>query len=137
MLEPANATTVRRFSRAVTSNSKRRRRNVQNTSTIKRLCASLILLSICLCVMGFENAKKLYFVPIGDFPVSEIGGLVTHYREKFGIEIQVLPAIAASPSDFDQRRQQLIAESVIQTMLRSDPNYATDGESVLIGLTRQ
>jgi predicted Zn-dependent protease len=103
----------------------------------RRLRDLLVLFAICLCVTGFNKTKNLYFVPIGDAPTSEIEALVTHYREKFGIEIHVLSPIVASPSDLDTNRQQLIAENVIQTMLRSYPNYASDASSVLIGITGQ
>jgi predicted Zn-dependent protease len=102
-----------------------------------RLRDLLVFLAICLSVTGCNNTKNLYFVPIGDAPTSEIEALVTHYRERFGIEIHVLPQIAPRPSDLEPQRQQLIAENVIQTMLRMYPNYANDGSSVLIGITGQ
>ncbi len=100
----------------------------------------LVFLSICLCISGCKQqpvAKNLYLVPIGDAPTAEINILIAHYHEKFAIEARVLPPIAPSANDVDQNRQQLIAESVIQTMLRSYRDYATDGSSVLIGITRQ
>jgi predicted Zn-dependent protease len=102
-----------------------------------RLRDLLVFLSICICLTGCNKAKNLYFVPIGDAPTSEIEALVTHYREEFGIEIRVLPKIAPSASDLDPKRQQLVAENVLQTMLRMYPDYANDGSSVLIGITGQ
>lgn len=102
-----------------------------------RLRDLLALFSICLCVTGCNKTKNLYFVPIGDAPTSEIEALITHYREKVGIEIHVLPQIGPRPSDLEPQRQQLIAENVIQTMLKMYPNYANDGASVLIGITGQ
>jgi predicted Zn-dependent protease len=80
--------------------------------------------------------SKLLFVPIGDAPTSEINALVGHYREKFGIESQVLPPIALQPADLDVARHQLIAENVIDSMLRDLPQYANTS-AVLIGITRQ
>jgi len=82
-------------------------------------------------------AKNLYFVPIGDTPTTEISKLIAHYQEKFGIEARILPSIAPSANDMDENRQQFIAESLIQTMTRDYANLATDGSSVLIGITGQ
>ena len=107
----------------------------------RRIQDLLALLPICLCInvhaRGYDRPQNLYFVPVGDAPKSEISDLVTHYRERFGIQIRVLPPIAPSTGDLDQARHQLIAESVIETMLRSYPEYASDESSVLIGITRQ
>jgi predicted Zn-dependent protease len=82
------------------------------------------------------SPAKLLFVPIGDAPTSEISALVVHYREKFGIESQVLPPMALQPVDVDVARRQVIAENVIDSMLRALPQYANTS-AVLIGITRQ
>jgi predicted Zn-dependent protease len=114
-----------------------RRRLVRITLAKIRLRDLLVFLTISLCVTGCNNTKNLYFVPIGDAPTSEINALVTYYNQKFGIEIHVLPQIAPRPSDLEPQRQQLIAENVIQTMLRMYPKYANDRTSILIGITGQ
>jgi predicted Zn-dependent protease len=108
---------------------------VQITLARIRLRDLLVFLAICLCLTGCSNRKNLYFVPIGDAPASEIDALVTYYHQKFGIEIHVLPQIAPRPNDLDPQREQLIAENVIQTMLRMYPKYANDRTSILIGIT--
>jgi hypothetical protein len=41
-----------------------------------------------------EKVYNIYFVPIADAPVSEIQGLLSHYRQKFGLESTVLPRFA-------------------------------------------
>jgi predicted Zn-dependent protease len=61
--------------------------------------------------------------------------LVEYYKEKFGIEIKVLPALRIIPTDIDESRQQLIAENLITSMLRAYPEYAGNSSAILIGIT--
>ena len=79
--------------------------------------------------------KKVYFVPIGESASAEIQHLVTYYREKFGLEINVLPSFRPQPSDIDADRRQLIAENLVSSMVRAYPDYARNRALVLIGIT--
>src|SRR5262249_12564858 len=79
--------------------------------------------------------RTVYFVPIGEVPAASIAELVGYYREKFGIEIKVLPALRIVPSDIDESRQQLIAENLITSMLGAYPGYAGNSSAILIGIT--
>src|SRR4029077_6428605 len=45
--------------------------------------------------------------------------------------------IKLDSSDVDTTRRQLIAENVIDSMVRAYPTYAADKSAVLIGITRQ
>ncbi len=81
-------------------------------------------------------ASELLFVPIGDIPTSEIDALVEHYHEKLGIKGGVLPRVSLQSVDTDPVRHQLIAEHVIDSMLRAFPQYASTS-AILIGVTRQ
>jgi len=87
-------------------------------------------------ILQFREVQ-LYFVPIGSAPTWEIDDLVLHYREKFGIKAHVLPPMTTDASEIDAGREQLIAEDVIQSMLRHYPEYAEDKSAVLIGITGQ
>jgi predicted Zn-dependent protease len=82
-----------------------------------------------------QMLKKVYFVPIGESPAAEIQELVSYYHEKFGLEINVLPALRPQPNDIDAGRKQLIAENVIASMVRAYPDYARNRALVLIGIT--
>lgn len=81
--------------------------------------------------------RTVYFVPIGKAPAAEMDDLVGYYREKFGIEIKVLPAVLPKRDDIDPARQQLIAENAIVTMLGAYPEYAGNSSFILIGITAQ
>ena len=81
--------------------------------------------------------EAVYFVPIGDAPTLEINALVGHYREKFGIEIGILPTLALSSSDVDTGRQQLIAENLVESMRRAHAEYVGNNSVILVGITRQ
>jgi predicted Zn-dependent protease len=79
--------------------------------------------------------RTVYFVPIGQAPLAEIEQLVGYYRERFGIDIKVLPALGLTPNDIDASRQQLIAENLVTSMLRAHPEYAGNSSAILIGIT--
>jgi len=97
----------------------------------------LPLLLLLLLVSGCKKASKIYFVPIGDAPVAEITDLASHYREKFGIQTEVLPAIKPDVRDLDRNRNQLIAENLVRTLLSNYSDYRTNSGDVLIGITGQ
>ena len=84
-----------------------------------------------------ELLQTVYFVPIGDAPMSEINALINHYREKFGIEIQALPPLALNSANLDTDRQQLIAETLLDSMRQAHADYAGNRSVILIGITRQ
>lgn len=84
-----------------------------------------------------EKAYDIYFVPIGDAPISEIQGLVSHYREKFGLESTVLPALVPTASNRNADRQQLIAEALAASMHTAYAEYLQNNSSILIGITSE
>jgi predicted Zn-dependent protease len=84
-----------------------------------------------------EKVYDIYFVPIGDAPVSEIQGLVSHYRQKFGLESTVLPAFVPTASGRDTDRQQLIAEPLAASMHTAYAQYLQNTSSILIGITSE
>jgi predicted Zn-dependent protease len=97
----------------------------------------LPLLLLLLLVSGCKKASKIYLVPIGDAPVAEITDLASHYREKFRIQTEVLPAIKPDVRDLDRNRNQLIAENLVRTLLSNYSDYRTNSGDVLIGITGQ
>jgi predicted Zn-dependent protease len=101
---------------------------------------TIALLIFCLLTTASACKKpdkvyNIYFVPIGDAPSSEIDGLVAHYRQKFGLESAVLPALTPGTSDVNPDRRQLIAENVLDSMHKTYSRYAEDNSSILIGIT--
>lgn len=108
-------------------------------SNLKSFHAFLFLATalISLVTSGCQESRRVYFVPIGDAPTAEINALVDHYKEKFGIDSQVLPPMPLVATDVDPDRQQLIAENLIQSMQQVYPAYAANKSAVLIGITGQ
>jgi tetratricopeptide (TPR) repeat protein len=79
--------------------------------------------------------EKLYLIPLNNFSTQSLNRLVTYYKQKNGIEaipIQPLPLRLAA---IDKRRQQLVAEDVIELMKRTHSKLVEDPNAILIGLT--
>jgi predicted Zn-dependent protease len=81
------------------------------------------------------GSGKLYFVPLGDFPAAMVKQLVSFYRKKYGLQIQVLPNVQLTPAAINQERKQVIAEQAIEIMKQANPQLKNDPEAILIGLT--
>jgi predicted Zn-dependent protease len=82
-----------------------------------------------------EKGYNIYFIPIGNAPISEINGVMAHYRQKFGLESTVLPHLTPGPSDVNPIRRQLIAENVLALMHKTYSGYVENNSSILIGIT--
>jgi predicted Zn-dependent protease len=82
-----------------------------------------------------DKAYHIYLVPIGDASSSDIDGLVDHYRQKFGLESSILPALKPGPSEKNPDRHQLIAENVLDSMHKTYSRYIENNSSILIGIT--
>ena len=97
-------------------------------------------IGILLMVLGLSGCKKsdkIYLVPIGSAPMAEINDLAAHYRVKFGVNVTVLPQMDPGYGDYDGEREQLIAEKITQTLLRTYSDYRDKKTDVIIGITSQ
>jgi predicted Zn-dependent protease len=83
------------------------------------------------------EGSKIYFVPIGDFPVDQLQTLVQYYHEKFGLEITVANSIPVDPATRDASRQQLMAENLAASLRNSVPEHGAEPGSILIGFTSE
>jgi predicted Zn-dependent protease len=77
--------------------------------------------------------RTLHFAPIGDFPASDAEALVAHYRDRLGIEVDLLPTLSIPAEAIDPARNQVIAEQLTMA-IRQHP-VAADPGGVIIGLT--
>lgn len=114
--------------------------------TVIRVSLAILLL-ICCIVMGVppSNApgqpaqsatlNRVYFVPIGAFASPSLSELATHYREKFGLVIEILPEIPFERGVVNYRREQVIGEEMIELMKRRYSELVTDPTVMLIGVT--
>jgi YD repeat-containing protein len=82
----------------------------------------------------FHAHGQLYFVPVGRQVIAP-GTLAGYYREKFNIEITVLPQIEIKPSDCVPVRKQCVAEDIMVEMRDAYPKIARAPDSVMIALT--
>lgn len=87
-----------------------------------------------IAVPDLVPSRSVYFAPIGDFPTEDTEALVTHYREKFGLTIAILPSIAFPREAYDRNRKQLVAERLIDT-IGATHAIAADPAAIVIGLT--
>lgn len=83
------------------------------------------------------EGSKVYFVPIGDFPVEQLQTLAQYYHEKYGLEITILNSIPIDPICRDASRQQLMAESLAASLRRSVPEHGGEPGAILIGFTAE
>jgi tetratricopeptide (TPR) repeat protein len=79
--------------------------------------------------------EKLYLIPLNNFSTGSLNRFVTYYKEKNGIDAVPIEPLPLRLAAIDKRRQQLIAEDVIELMKRSYPKLVADPNAILIGLT--
>ena len=77
---------------------------------------------------------KLYFVPVGKQAIP-VESLAEYYRQKFKIEVTVLPAVRVRPTDYVPARKQYVAEELIADMTDAYPAVAWKRNSAMIALT--
>jgi predicted Zn-dependent protease len=78
--------------------------------------------------------RSVHLAPIGDFPIADVEALASHYREKFGIVVGLLPSIPVPDDAIDPSRSQLIAERLIEA-IKASHQVGADPGAVVIGLT--
>ncbi len=83
------------------------------------------------------EGSKIYFVPLGDFPVDQLQTLVQYYHEKYGLEITILNSVPVDPMIRNASRQQLMAEILAASLRRSVPEHGGEPGSILIGFTAE
>jgi predicted Zn-dependent protease len=81
--------------------------------------------------------RKIYFVPIGNFPNEELQPLVQYYRKKYNLEVSIADEISVDPTTRDPSRQQLKAESLAASIPNNVSAPAHDKNAILIGFTSE
>jgi predicted Zn-dependent protease len=81
-----------------------------------------------------RGSGKIFFIPITDFPSSELQPLADYYRSKYGLEIEVKPNLRVTSTQYDSNRQQFIAEGLAALMTRTYAASDEAGKAVLIGV---
>jgi hypothetical protein len=68
--------------------------------------------------------KKVYFIPVGRR--EPLDWAPAYYKAKFGIDVDVLPAIELDRTLIDPVRQQVDSERLIEYLARKRPDLAAD-----------
>lgn len=82
-----------------------------------------------------KSSEKLYLVPLGDFPADVVADLASYYRDKYQLELEILPSVPLPETAVNRKRDQLIAEQTVAIMKQANPNLANDPQAIMIGLT--
>ena len=79
--------------------------------------------------------RDLYFVSIGDVPADLLNNMVSHFQERFGVPITVLPSLSFDRVTFDPVRSQLVADELISAVRIRYPTLARNPRTRVIGIT--
>jgi predicted Zn-dependent protease len=77
----------------------------------------------------------LYFVAIGDVPVTRLESLASHFRDRFDIPIATLAPVGFDRVTYDAGRSQLVADEVIAAVRFRYASLARDPRVRVIGIT--
>jgi predicted Zn-dependent protease len=84
-------------------------------------------------VSSLRPAGRVYLVPIENFPVDRATAIARHFRTRFGVAIDVAPAVDWPEGAYVESRRQMNSAMMLT---RLESAYATTGEPVVvIGLT--
>jgi predicted Zn-dependent protease len=100
--------------------------------------------SICFCddsvvprtpidVSTRRPGGRVYLVPIDDFPADRAQAIAEHFRARFGVPIDVAPALAWPGDAYVERRRQMNSEAMLTLLETTYPRGAE--RIVAIGLT--
>ena len=103
------------------------------TRPICLVILALLLLPAC----ASPDRRKIYFVRLGDVAETTADDLIAHYKDKFAVTIDELPAISLDATMLDRQRNQIVAESLIALIREKYPYLAADANAIIIGLTRE
>lgn len=80
---------------------------------------------------------RVYLVPLGEPMPEVLAGLPEYYRRRFGLEVNILPAVYLDAGVEDSARRQAVAEKLIDRMCHAHPELIEDPENVLLGVTNR
>jgi len=63
---------------------------------------------------GLHGSGEIYFIPLETFPAAVLKRFVSFYRNRYGLNISILPALALPRSAFNEERRQFVAEELIE-----------------------
>ena len=97
--------------------------------------AAELLMGIELTANRERGKEKLYFVPLSKFSAASLTRLANACKQKTGIDVIVTQPVAFALTTVDKKRQQVIAEEVINLMTLRHRELASDPNAIVIGVT--
>lgn len=82
-----------------------------------------------------HGSDQIYFVPLHTFPRSVLERFVDFYRNKYGLNISILPALSLPEQAFNKDRGQFVAEELIRQLERMSQASQLESGSTIIALT--
>jgi YD repeat-containing protein len=80
-------------------------------------------------------AKKIYLVAMDLAPEQSLAWATSYYKAKFGIDVEVIPAISISKDWQDQPDEPVPANNFLQRLADNYPEIVKDPANALIGVT--
>src|SRR5574341_484469 len=82
-----------------------------------------------------HGSGHIYFVPLVAFPKEMLERFEVFYKNKYGLDISILPALSVSREAFNEGRQQFVAEEVLRQLQELRESLQLDPDSTIIGLS--
>ncbi len=79
----------------------------------------------------------VYFVPVGEFSPEPLRSLTTYYRRKYGLAVDLLPAVPIDGRVRDTQRHQLMGQRLLAQVQEHFADLVADPEATVVGLTTE
>jgi YD repeat-containing protein len=87
--------------------------------------------------LPLNGRGRVYLVPLGAVESVQLEGLPEYYRQRFGLEVTLLPSLSIDASVENPKRRQAVAERLIGGMRAAHPQLSDDPKAFLIGVTEK
>jgi len=84
-----------------------------------------------------SGTGRIYLVPLGRFATDFLDDLPAYCRQKFGLEVEILPQVPLDSGVEDPVKGQAVAEKLVELIKRSQPELSGDPDAFLIGITEK
>jgi predicted Zn-dependent protease len=103
----------------------------------------LVLAALVACLSATASSagspatrRPVVLVPIGDVPATTVQQAAAVLRTELALRVRVLPKIVVPPSVRDAKRNQVVANRLLNLIQHAVP-ASNDGRSAVIGLTKE
>ncbi len=86
---------------------------------------------------ALRGSGRIHLVPVGEVASVSLPGLANHFRQRFGLAVQLMPMVPLPLAAEDSKRKQVVAEELITRMKLAYPTLADDPDALLIGITER